>query len=1364
MSDFAAQLDKARSILPLRRIIEQAGKAPQNNNWRSFPKCPFCEHGGAGLFPAKSHAGEMFKCHHVPCPSGNDALDEIGFIAIERNLSRDEAWKVYFKEAGVWREERYAPSVMPGKAARKARPQAYEDEDERLVQEAIELIRKTGKASISFFQRELGFGYSRAARIISVLEDRKIVGPANGVEPRPILNLPEKETLPSAEPVAEEAATGPESDAGEPSSVSGPPVVPDAERISASSSDVSAQSPLAAAPLSDPPPLAETAGGDKSNPLPPAVAADPPAEAPSLAVAALRWFYDRLTLLEGDRRRLWEKRGLHAPAVEALGFRSNVKENKDLLLQMEQEFPMLALIDSGLWVQSEHQATQAPKPNAQYYGMALVEKRDAATGKKVRDRDGNAIVGCVWDELGPILIPYFDAAGELFHLRPHKGMLSGRTPRFYVVRCSADYRRAHPEFRPGNIGVAALPGITMAKTLFGDVEEWLEDLRAQYAIITEGEFKAAALWQTMNGQPTTIECPAVRQVIVGYDNEDKSNPALPGYQEEDWKRHDAEVWARYLARQIAKEGYDGKVAHIPNEWRDARGKADWDDRLSLRLHEIKVADFEGWKANHPKLRAEFEAVFKKAMPVKDLWQSEMFDSKEERIIKNRLEVISHERELPIGGEDEVNLARRLQRLVPRLKRSDVIAPKAASFLYLLAKQYQDVKGGYYNLKKLTEKNEAVWQLNLQKAAAVSDGDLKRACEIVLKGVPERISDFYLKAQNVLVKASGERVRLVMIHNIHGVKSGLVKLTSEAFASPSKFREWLLNNISGATWRAGERELQALHMDMARDLARKEVEEVPVRMYHADSKCWFFGDVVYTPDGKEVFADKAENIWVRGDGGLTKAYKLSEVDHEGQDFCQRNPKMNPKVEIGQEELVEFWGETAAKFHQTLGDHSAFLSLGAILACGAGPEIYKAFNGMTGLWVHGETRQGKSSVARWLMKIWGFALENGMPLADSTKVGLSIALQQYGEGVVWLEEFQPGAPQWMIEKIKNIHNRESGIKKTFDEGRRKILSTAMVTGIATCSDAQVKSRFVHIQVASKNRQADWYQWFQDHSKRFYLFGRHIMRNRQKFAERTVVIMKEWMSSDMPGLDGRARLVYGAAYAAFVAFNELVPAYGEQMLTDLKTYAAQHAAESVKQVNEQVNVNQFWRDLLDAYKSDCFGVTPAERRKFFKWVPRLAAVSPVGEHQTAIGAEYERYAWKSGYLYLQPSPIIDIMRRHLRMAGRTTPLDQVDLLSQMRTRPYWVQSPRLGKGHSQVFQDGSRVQEYCWCINLDAHELGLVPVSDEVFDASLHPEPTDAIPDPSDIYVAEDRWVDPRKGDLFALVQSLAKAARDEDDHRS
>jgi hypothetical protein len=49
-------------------------------------------------------------------------------------------------------------------------------------------------------------------------------------------------------------------------------------------------------------------------------------------------------------------------------------------------------------------------------------------------------------------------------------------------------------------------------------------------------------------------------------------------------------------------------------------------------------------------------------------------------------------------------------------------------------------------------------------------------------------------------------------------------------------------------------------------------------------------------------------------------------------------------------------------------------------------------------------------------------------------------------------------------------------------------------------------------------------------------------------------------------------------------------------------------------------------------------------------------------------------------------------------------------------------------------------------------LVPVTDEEFEASLHQEPTPLVPDTADIWLGPDQWIDPRKGDLWALIQSL------------
>jgi S-DNA-T family DNA segregation ATPase FtsK/SpoIIIE len=49
-----------------------------------------------------------------------------------------------------------------------------------LLEEAIEVVRKHNRASVSLLQRRLRIGYSRAARLIDLLEDEGIVGPDQG--------------------------------------------------------------------------------------------------------------------------------------------------------------------------------------------------------------------------------------------------------------------------------------------------------------------------------------------------------------------------------------------------------------------------------------------------------------------------------------------------------------------------------------------------------------------------------------------------------------------------------------------------------------------------------------------------------------------------------------------------------------------------------------------------------------------------------------------------------------------------------------------------------------------------------------------------------------------------------------------------------------------------------------------------------------------------------------------------------------------------------------------------------------------------------------------------------------------------------
>jgi DNA segregation ATPase FtsK/SpoIIIE, S-DNA-T family len=50
-------------------------------------------------------------------------------------------------------------------------------DDDPLLKEAIDLIRREGRASVSMLQRRMRIGYTRAARLVDVMEDRGIVGP-----------------------------------------------------------------------------------------------------------------------------------------------------------------------------------------------------------------------------------------------------------------------------------------------------------------------------------------------------------------------------------------------------------------------------------------------------------------------------------------------------------------------------------------------------------------------------------------------------------------------------------------------------------------------------------------------------------------------------------------------------------------------------------------------------------------------------------------------------------------------------------------------------------------------------------------------------------------------------------------------------------------------------------------------------------------------------------------------------------------------------------------------------------------------------------------------------------------------------------
>jgi S-DNA-T family DNA segregation ATPase FtsK/SpoIIIE len=75
-----------------------------------------------------------------------------------------------------------------------------EEQSDPLMSEAIDLVRRQGRASISMLQRRMRIGYTRAARLIEAMEEKEIVGPPDpGTGAREVLDYG-----PAAPPVGED--------------------------------------------------------------------------------------------------------------------------------------------------------------------------------------------------------------------------------------------------------------------------------------------------------------------------------------------------------------------------------------------------------------------------------------------------------------------------------------------------------------------------------------------------------------------------------------------------------------------------------------------------------------------------------------------------------------------------------------------------------------------------------------------------------------------------------------------------------------------------------------------------------------------------------------------------------------------------------------------------------------------------------------------------------------------------------------------------------------------------------------------------------------------------------------------------------
>ncbi len=94
-----------------------------------------------------------------------------------------------------WLKKQGKPELDPDRAARSARRRrataSRREIDDELFDEAVRLVVAERQASASFLQRRMRVGFSRAARLIDIMEREGILGPQQGSKPREVLVKPD---------------------------------------------------------------------------------------------------------------------------------------------------------------------------------------------------------------------------------------------------------------------------------------------------------------------------------------------------------------------------------------------------------------------------------------------------------------------------------------------------------------------------------------------------------------------------------------------------------------------------------------------------------------------------------------------------------------------------------------------------------------------------------------------------------------------------------------------------------------------------------------------------------------------------------------------------------------------------------------------------------------------------------------------------------------------------------------------------------------------------------------------------------------------------------------------------------------------
>lgn len=245
-------------------------------------------------------------------------------------------------------------------------------------------------------------------------------------------------------------------------------------------------------------------------------------------------FLRKAALEPEDRAALKKDRGFSDDTINLCQFVSCSPKNREIIEELQKTYTEVDLVEAGLLEIKDSGIV----PCSQLLGIYNKKKQF----------------------VNNICIPYFNADGQPFYLRPHKFGFKGKGINVYVpvrkIEASKPLILAESEFKAAaavQYGFPAIgvPGIhSFAANHFSRLKDLIIEL-------------------------------GVTELVVMYDNEIKNNPLLPNYKPEVLKQWDTQWRAIDISRKLIKAlpTLKVKIATLPETWM-VDGKIDIDGALA----------------------------------------------------------------------------------------------------------------------------------------------------------------------------------------------------------------------------------------------------------------------------------------------------------------------------------------------------------------------------------------------------------------------------------------------------------------------------------------------------------------------------------------------------------------------------------------------------------------------------------------------------------------------------------------------------------------------------------------------------------------------------------------------------------------